>query len=671
MDEREISLNALSISDLSLRREYVERICDENTELLDRVNFMIDSLQSVADSSSFPDSMTLDFSSCGGSWGSKTLDDAVGTNGMETRNAPDTELIKTDSFDESIFRILLKSEQHDSIGRLVNYEIKRVIGRGAFGIVLEGFDSKLRRTVAVKVLAPTLAQRPDDSQRFVSEAQAVAAIRHENVVQIYSIEEEPIPYLVMEYIPGKTLQALVDETGPLPLSQVLHIGQQIADGLDAAHQKGLVHRDIKPSNILLEDPKESRVKITDFGLARDIRTANSGQGGLIVGTPLYMSPEQAEGQVIDQRSDLFSLGSVLYFMITGRPPFEGASAMAILSQVSRETATPIQSIVPLIPDSLCAIVATLHAKKPENRFNTAKEVSNLLKKCLSEMKLQDFPTFTEVDTPLAEPRAGTNPQISITSRAIEGKKPQKLRKQRWIALTIIPFIGWVSYFFIPKAGGEKVQPVEGQVTNPNKNEGKVLPRTLSAKFSLTRLRMFLNQSAMSHGELDDLELTDEILTCDATTRSPNLWVNFFTVEGEEWTFTSGFRNLTPHKSGHVKLVFMPADVTEVCATIGNWDGRSAGLIELPASRNEEPPQIPLPLVDTGDWTKVKFVVNRDEFQFFVGDELISRSPRKNHKRGHFALCVSGWQCQFRDPQVLLEYTVPSIPDSETGSGVNE
>src|SRR5262249_3149568 len=153
------------------------------------------------------------------------------------------------------------------------------------------FDAKLHRVVAIKVLAPALATTAAARQRFIREARAAAAVTHENVIAIHAVEDAgPVPYLVMQFIDGPTLQARLDRTGPLPLAEVLRIGRQIAAGLAAAHAQGLVHRDVKPANILLENGVE-RVKLTDFGLARAVDDASVTQSGVIAGTPLYMSPE--------------------------------------------------------------------------------------------------------------------------------------------------------------------------------------------------------------------------------------------------------------------------------------------------------------------------------------------------------------------------------------------
>jgi serine/threonine protein kinase len=250
---------------------------------------------------------------------------------------------------------------------------------------MRAFDEKLHRMVAIKVMDPQLAAASPARKRFLREARAAAAVRHENVVGIHAVEDQPIPYLVMEYIPGQTLQQELDRAGPLDLPEVLRIRRQVAGGLAAAHALGLVHRDIKPANILLENGVERRVKITDFGLARAADDASLTQSGLIAGTPLYMAPEQARGEATDRRADLFSLGSVLYVMCTGRPPFRAPTAMAVLNRVTEDTPRPIREIIPEAPKWLCAIIARLHVKEPEGRFASAQQVAELLDRHLAKL----------------------------------------------------------------------------------------------------------------------------------------------------------------------------------------------------------------------------------------------------------------------------------------------
>ncbi|HEY7423356.1 MAG TPA: protein kinase [Gemmataceae bacterium] len=264
------------------------------------------------------------------------------------------------------------------LGKLDHYEIIEVIGRGGMGIVFKALDPTLHRIVAVKVMVPQLATLPVARQRFLREARAAAAVCHEHVVTIHAVAEvKGLPYLVMQFVAGMSLQDRLERRGPLNLDEILRIGMQTAQGLAAAHAQGLVHRDIKPANILLENGVE-RVKITDFGLARAGKDASITQSGVVVGTPQYMAPEQARGEAVDPRADLFSLGSVLYFMCTGQPPFQGDSSLAVLRQVCDDTPPPIAEINPSTPDWLVEIIARLQAKEPDERFQSATEVAELL-----------------------------------------------------------------------------------------------------------------------------------------------------------------------------------------------------------------------------------------------------------------------------------------------------
>ena len=234
---------------------------------------------------------------------------------------------------------------------LGRYDIERVIGSGGMGVVLKAHDSELNRPIAIKLLAPHLAHVGAARERFAREGRAAAAVVHEHVVAIYNVESDgPVPFLVMQYVPGRSLQARVDEDGPLGVEEILRIGMQAAAGLAAAHRQGLVHRDVKPSNILLENQVE-RAVLTDFGLARAIDDASLTQTGILAGTPHYMSPEQATGGPIDHRSDLFSLGAVLYFMATGHPPFRAVGALAVLHRICHEKHRPVWQLNKTFPMS--------------------------------------------------------------------------------------------------------------------------------------------------------------------------------------------------------------------------------------------------------------------------------------------------------------------------------
>ena len=281
---------------------------------------------------------------------------------------------------------LQPSDQPESRGRMGSYEVLEVVGRGGMGLVLKAYDPSLRRIVAIKVMAGHLASSPVARKRFVREARAAAAVSHDHVVAIYSVEEnqEP-PFLVMQFVSGKTLQERIVASGPLSVPEILRIGMQTASGLAAAHAQGLVHRDIKPANILLENGVE-RVKITDFGLARAVDDVGMTQTGLVAGTPQYMAPEQANGESIDVRSDLFSLGSVLYTMCTGRPPFRATTTMGLLKRICEETPRPIRELNPEIPEWLEIIISKLLKKHPADRYQSAKDVAELLGSWLAHVQ---------------------------------------------------------------------------------------------------------------------------------------------------------------------------------------------------------------------------------------------------------------------------------------------
>lgn len=391
MTESQLIQSALNITDLAARRDFLQSLAAEHPELVTRVEVL---LTGCSDSPQPPLSEALEASA--ESAATVTIlsqsqdspgDDAQETTDFLPNRGAETEPLER-AGDELNLGYLSPSNKPGSLGQLAHYEVLHVLGRGAFGIVLKAVDEKLQRVVAIKVLAPEIATTSPARKRFLREARTSAAIRHEHVVNIYAVEEQPVPYLVMEYIPGQTLQQRLDDVGPLDVSTVLRLGRQIAEGLAAAHAQGLIHRDIKPGNILLEGGVVERVKITDFGLARAADDASMTQSGMIAGTPMYMAPEQAMGQKIDQRADLFSLGSVLYQMVSGRAPFRAQSTLAVLKRVAEEEPRPIPEIIPETPDWLCHIISRLHAKKPGDRFQSAAELAALLADCEAKVKLK-------------------------------------------------------------------------------------------------------------------------------------------------------------------------------------------------------------------------------------------------------------------------------------------
>lgn len=277
------------------------------------------------------------------------------------------------------WRAILKAPDQSRLDvQIENYRIVKVLGRGGMGVVLRAEDTKLDRIVALKVLAPEFNVHPTAFKRFVREAKAVASVSHDNVVKVFAINEDSHPpMIVMEYVEGESLSRIIKAGGALDVLSITRLGEEVADGLAAAHQQGLIHRDVKPSNILLEEPSR-RVKLSDFGLARGIDDVSLTKTGQVFGTPLYMSPEQANAGAIDHRSDLFSFGSVLYAMCTGQSAFMADSGVAVVHRVVHDQPTAIDEINPEIPAWLCAIVETLLEKDPEDRFESAEQVAQLL-----------------------------------------------------------------------------------------------------------------------------------------------------------------------------------------------------------------------------------------------------------------------------------------------------
>ena len=298
------------------------------------------------------------------------------------------QLLSTDELGPVEFSLefLGPSDNPAMIGRLGDYEILEMIGRGGMGVVLKGYQRELNRYVAIKVMAPHYAGSGPARKRFAREAQAAAAVVHPHVVAIHAVEgTAKLPYLVMPYVAACSLQSRLDQQGPLEIKEILRIGKQAAEGLAAAHAQGLVHRDVKPANILLEDDV-GRVLLTDFGLARMIDDATMTRSGVIAGTPQYMSPEQAHGAPVDARTDLFSLGGVLYAMAAGHPPFRAETTMGVLRRICEEPPRPIRDVNSDVPDWLAHLIDNLLAKDPRQRYQSAGEVAELLGQCLAHLQ---------------------------------------------------------------------------------------------------------------------------------------------------------------------------------------------------------------------------------------------------------------------------------------------
>jgi hypothetical protein len=276
---------------------------------------------------------------------------------------------------------LTPPEAPGEIGRLGGYRVLAVLGRGGMGIVLRALDPQLGREVAIKVMRPDLAVNPAARERFLREARAAAGLKNDHVVTIHHVGEadvggKAVPFLVMELLPGESLERRLKREKRLPPEEVTRLGREAALGLKAAHARGLVHRDVKPDNIWLEDVDGGppRVKLLDFGLARLADGDSVTRPGSVLGTPAYMAPEQADGARVDARADLFSLGVVLYRVLTGTNPFDRGELMATLSALASVDPEPPNKARPDVPAALSGVVMRLLVKAPERRTASAEQL---------------------------------------------------------------------------------------------------------------------------------------------------------------------------------------------------------------------------------------------------------------------------------------------------------
>lgn len=265
--------------------------------------------------------------------------------------------------------LLAPSQAPDELGRLGPYRVLEVLGSGGMGVVFRAEDPQLRRPVALKALLGSLAACPQARQRFLREARAAAAVEHDHVVPIWQVgEDRGVPFIAMPLLRGESLDRRLERERKLPLAEVLRIGRQAAHGLAAAHARGLVHCDVKPSNLWLEGA-DGRARLLDFGLARAL--GDAGDTESVSGTPYFMAPEQARGDEVDGRADLFSLGCVLYRMATGELPFVGSDSIATLIVAAVDEPTPPAQLDPALPPAFSELVLHLLAKSPEQRPSSA------------------------------------------------------------------------------------------------------------------------------------------------------------------------------------------------------------------------------------------------------------------------------------------------------------
>ncbi len=357
--------------------------------------------------------------------------------------------------------------QSELLGRVEEYVIESVLGVGGMGVVFKGFDTELNRAVAVKFLSPLLVGQELARERFFREAKAAAAVCHENVVPIYRVSTcRGYPYFVMPLVSHDSLQSIVDRDGPLPLIAAVQIGLQLAAGVAAAHEQGLIHRDIKPANVLLANGL-NRALLSDFGLVYDLSSTPITQTGVLAGTPAYMSPEQAAGDMVVYRSDLFSLGSALWFAVTGSPPFAGDNVIRVLDQI-RHQPVKLQEANPDLPAPFVFIVEKLMAKSIDDRYESASRLRQVLAEYLSHLQ---------------------NPTQHPLPTYLRPKRPRRIRSWAIYAVSsaIILVLSYVFVNSLGKSDLERQSPstVSSQEIDPADSVAETMAPDLSKRSELT------------------------------------------------------------------------------------------------------------------------------------------------------------------------------------------
>src|SRR5271167_196109 len=327
------------------------------------------------------------------------------------------------------------------------YELTHLIARGGMAQVYRAMDRQLERPVALKVLFPELSVDRAFVERFRREAQAAANLSHPNIVPVFDWGEDNGSYfIVMEFVDGRPLSAVLRESGPLSAQQTATIGAGVAAALAFAHRHGVVHRDVKPGNVLITP--DGDVKVTDFGIARAMNTEESlTQTGAVMGTAAYFSPEQAEGKGVDSRSDIYSLGVVLYEMAVGRPPFSGDSPVAVASKHVRDMPVLPRQANPTVPPALEAVIMKAMAKDPDDRYGSAEELrADLLRFADGRPVEAADPGLTSVMTaavaatqsvPMTTGRTMAVPASAATSPSREDQERKKRNRNLIILLVLL------------------------------------------------------------------------------------------------------------------------------------------------------------------------------------------------------------------------------------------
>jgi serine/threonine-protein kinase len=342
---------------------------------------------------------------------------------------------------------------------LDRYEVGRLLGAGGMAEVFEGRDRLLARRVAIKVLQAQFARDPSFLIRFKREAQAAASLSHPNIVGVYDTgTEDGTHFIVMEYVEGRTLKDVIRAEGPLYPERAAEVCADVCGALIAAHARGLIHRDIKPGNVMLTP--EGKVKVMDFGIARATTSETITQTAAVVGTAQYISPEQAQGQTVDYRSDLYSVGCCLYEMLTGTVPFTGATPVAIAYRHVREDPTPPRMLNPDVPAPLEAITLKAMSKLPDNRYQTAAEMHDDLERFRNGQPVHATPLMDAAAATQAIPRdGGADPTAMLgtvpADRAARYAEPEEVERRTsvgWIVVSLLALVVvGLAAFFITRA----------------------------------------------------------------------------------------------------------------------------------------------------------------------------------------------------------------------------
>jgi serine/threonine-protein kinase len=369
--------------------------------------------------------------------------------------------------------------RHRKVGA---YRVLGELGRGGMALVYRGLHEGLQREAALKELLPEGQQDKETLSRFKREALALGAFRHQNIVTVYDlVEKNDSLFLVMEYVDGPTLHDLIKD-GPLPADVAAVIGARIASALDHAHFRRIIHRDLKPSNVMLT--KSGEVKLMDFGIAKDVSMDALTQQGMAVGTPAYMSPEQVTGAQLDPRTDIFSLGVLLYEVLTGARPFQGRTAGEVFARIRDGKYTPLSKAAPRVPAPLANVVKRALEVKPENRFPDAAAMRRELDLFLARHVKVSHPallvSFLRQREKLTETEALahlTHAELSVLEQyAAEQKSSAGRGKLKWVVAVVLLSLATATGVYFTQdrwapVVEEKIQP-EKPAPTPREGGGK-------------------------------------------------------------------------------------------------------------------------------------------------------------------------------------------------------